>query len=81
MTELWMWEMQPGEIFTSPGHTEGTLELFYVQTGTLTLGVQDHLYQIETGCSAAARTDVAHFYENRQQVPLVFIMTVQEKAS
>ena len=81
MTELWMWEMQPGEIFTSPGHTEGTLELFYVQTGTLTLGVQEHLYQIETGCSAAARTDVAHFYENRQQVPLVFIMTVQEKAS
>lgn len=58
MTELWMWEMQPGEKFASPGHPEGTLELFYVQTGTLTLGVQDHQYVVKTGCSATARTDV-----------------------
>ncbi len=37
MTELWMWEMQRGKVcFT--GHTEGTLELFYVQSGMLTLG-------------------------------------------
>jgi transcriptional regulator with XRE-family HTH domain len=81
MTELWMWEMQPGEKFASPGHPEGTLELFYVQTGTLTLGVQDHLYLVKTGCSATARTDVPHFYENRGESPLVFIMTVHEKAS
>lgn len=81
MTELWMWEMQPGEKFASPGHTEGTLELFYVQTGTLTLGVKDHLYQVKTGCSATARTDVPHFYENQEEGPLVFIMTVHEKTS
>lgn len=81
MTELWVWEMQPGEKFASPGHAEGTLELFYVQSGTLTLGVQDHVYQIKTGCSATARTDVPHFYENREKNPLVFIMTVHEKAS
>ncbi|MEI2264529.1 helix-turn-helix domain-containing protein [Erwinia sp. CGal63] len=81
MTELWMWEMQPGEKFASPGHPEATLELLYVQTGTLTLGVQDHLYLVETGCSATARTDVPHFYENQGESPLVFIMTVHEKAS
>ncbi|EAR9308646.1 XRE family transcriptional regulator [Salmonella enterica] len=81
MTELWMWEMQPGEKFASPGHPTGTLELFYVQTGTLTLGVQDHLYLVNSGCSATARTDVPHFYENRGESPLVFIMTVNEKAS
>ena len=81
MTELWMWEMQPGEKFASPGHTEGTLELFYVQSGTLTLGVQDHVYLVKTGCSATARTDVPHFYENQGESPLVFIMTVHEKAS
>ncbi|MCM7236917.1 helix-turn-helix domain-containing protein [Enterobacter bugandensis] len=81
MTELWMWEMQPGEKFASPGHAEGTLELFYVQSGTLTLGVKDHVYQVKTGCSATARTDVPHFYENREKDPLVFIMTVHEKAS
>lgn len=81
MTELWMWEMQPGEKFASPGHTKGTLELFYVQKGTLRLGVQDHLYRVKTGCSATARTDVPHFYENREEDPLVFLMTVHEKAS
>ncbi|EFE09685.1 helix-turn-helix domain-containing protein [Citrobacter youngae] len=81
MTELWMWEMQPGEKFASPGHSMGTLELFYVQTGTLTLGVQDHLYLVNSGCSATARTDVPHFYENRGENPLIFIMTVNEKAS
>ncbi|EGI6811208.1 helix-turn-helix domain-containing protein [Escherichia coli] len=81
MTELWMWEMQPGEKFVSPGHTNGTLELFYVQTGTLTLGIQDHMFLVKTGCSATARTDVPHFYENREECPLVFLMTVHEKAS
>ncbi|WP_284885086.1 helix-turn-helix domain-containing protein [Citrobacter portucalensis] len=81
MTELWMWEMQPGEKFASPGHSTGTLELFYVQTGTLTLGVQEHLYLVNSGCSATARTDLPHFYENRGESPLIFIMTVNEKAS
>lgn len=81
MTELWMWEMQPGEKFASPGHSTGTLELFYVQTGTFTLGVQEHLYLVNSGCSATARTDVPHFYENRGESPLIFIMTVNEKAS
>ncbi|HAT7591037.1 helix-turn-helix transcriptional regulator [Citrobacter werkmanii] len=81
MTELWMWEMQPGEKFASPGHSTGTLELFYVQTGTLTLGVQEHLYLVNSGCSATARMDVPHFYENRGESPLIFIMTVNEKAS
>ncbi|KAF6660447.1 cupin domain-containing protein [Enterobacteriaceae bacterium EKM102V] len=81
MTELWMWEMQAGEKFASPGHTEGTIELFYIQAGSLTLGVQDHEYLLKTGCSAAARTDVPHFYENREENPLVFFMTVHEKQS
>ena len=81
MTELWMWEMQAGEKFASPGHKEGTIELFYIQAGSLTLGVQDHEYLLKTGCSAAARTDVPHFYENREENPLVFIMTVHEKQS
>lgn len=81
MTELWMWEMQPGEKFASPGHSTGTLELFYVQTGTLTLGVQEHMYLVNSGCSATARTDVPHFYENRGESPLIFIMTVNEKVS
>ncbi|WP_333853815.1 helix-turn-helix domain-containing protein [Leclercia sp.] len=81
MTELWMWEMQAGEKFTSPGHPPGTLELLYVQSGTLTLGVNESLFQVMTGYSATARTDVPHFYENQGEGTLRFIMTVNEKAS
>jgi transcriptional regulator with XRE-family HTH domain len=81
MTELWMWEMQPGEKFSSPGHPSGTLELLYVQSGTLTLGVKESLFQVITGYSATARTDVPHFYENQGESILKFIMTVNEKAS
>jgi len=81
MVELWLWEMQPGEKFTSPGHPTGTFELLYVQAGTLTLSVQESIYQIATGCSATARTDAPHSYENRGESTVTFIMTVSEKAS
>ena len=81
MTELWMWEMQPGEKFSSPGHPSGTFELLYVEAGTLTLGVKDVLFQVITGYSATARTDAPHFYENQGESILKFIMTVNEKAS
>ncbi|EAU3488717.1 helix-turn-helix transcriptional regulator [Salmonella enterica] len=81
MTELWMWEMQPGEKFSSPGHPSGTLELLYVQSGTLTLGVKESFFQVLTGYSATARTDAPHFYENQGESILKFIMTVNEKAS
>lgn len=81
MTELWMWEMHPGEKFSSPGHPSGTLELLYVQSGTLTLGVKESLFQVASGYSATAKTDAPHFYENQGESILKFIMTVNEKAS
>lgn len=55
MTELWLWEMQPGEKFESAGHPVGTLELLYVQAGTLTLGIRDGVFMVNTGCAATAR--------------------------
>jgi hypothetical protein len=64
MTELWMWEMQPGKSLLHPATRKERLNCF-MSRGTLTLGVQDHLYH-ETGCSATARTDVPHFYENQR---------------
>ncbi|EGT0667216.1 MULTISPECIES: helix-turn-helix transcriptional regulator [unclassified Citrobacter] len=81
MTELWMWEMMPGERFSSSGHPSGTLELLYVQAGTLTLGVKESFFQVSSGYSAIARTDVPHFYENQSDGILNFIMTVNEKSS
>lgn len=81
MTELWLWEMQPGEKFESPGHSSGTLELLHVQSGTLTLGVKESLFQLKAGFSATARTDVPHFYANQGEITVNFIMTVNEKTS
>ncbi|HHN8317444.1 TPA: helix-turn-helix domain-containing protein [Morganella morganii] len=80
MVELWLWELAPGEKFCSPGHSPETIELFHVQAGTLTLGVKDSIFQVNEGCSATAKTDVYHFYENKGNNTLIFIMTVNEKA-
>ncbi len=33
MIELWRWDMQPGEAFTSPGHPATTFELLHVEAG------------------------------------------------
>jgi hypothetical protein len=46
MIELWQWEMQPGERFTSPGHPAGTFELLHVNEGVLTLTVDETVTQV-----------------------------------
>ena len=81
MTELWAWEMKPGEQFQADAHSAGTLELLYVESGTLTLGVGSGVFEVKAGNSASARTDVPHFYENRGDSPVTFKMAVHEKAA
>ncbi|EPS0644028.1 helix-turn-helix domain-containing protein [Cronobacter malonaticus] len=78
MVELWRWEMQPGDVFTSQGHPQGTSELLHVEQGVLTLGVNDEVLQVSAGASAVARTDAPHRYSNEQQDTLIFTMTVHE---
>lgn len=78
MIELWRWEMYPGERFTSPGHPSGTFELLHVESGTLTLRVEETLTQVAAGASAVARTEAAHSYANEGEGPLRFTMTVAE---
>ena len=80
MVELWQWSLYPGEIFTSPGHGEGTTELLFVTEGALTLTVNDSLYLIPAGDSAVARTDAPHSYANAGETVTRFTMTVSEKA-
>lgn len=78
MIELWRWEMLPGECFESPGHPQGTFELFHVEQGTLELRIDTTELIIATACSAVARTDVAHHYANPGDSTLIFTMTVAE---
>lgn len=78
MIELWRWEMQPRELFESPGHPHGTFELIHVEEGQLTLKVDSIEMFIPSGCSAVARTDAPHYYANDGDTKLVFTMTVAE---
>jgi transcriptional regulator with XRE-family HTH domain len=78
MLELWRWELFPGESFASAGHPNGTIELFHVEKGTLHLRVGDAELIVGPGCSAVARTDVAHGYANHGRAKLVFTMSVTE---
>jgi len=78
MIELWQWEMQPGERFTSPGHPAGTFELLHVNEGVLTLTVEETVTQISHGASAVAKTEAAHGYANEGDTVLRFTMTVAE---
>jgi transcriptional regulator with XRE-family HTH domain len=78
MIELWRWEMQPGESFSSPGHPAGTFELLHVEAGVLTLKVEESVTQVVAGASAVAKTDAAHSYVNDGKSVLRFTMTVAE---
>ena len=78
MIELWQWEMAPGERFDSDGHTTGTVELFHVEQGILTIGIDGEQWQVKAGQSLVARTDVPHHYANSAETPLRFSMTVAE---
>ncbi|MCZ7833919.1 helix-turn-helix domain-containing protein [Atlantibacter hermannii] len=78
MIELWCWVLEPGEAFTSPGHPAGTVELFHVNEGVLTLTVDENVSVLQTGSSAVAKTEAAHRYANEHTTRLVFTMTVAE---
>ena len=78
MIELWRWEMQPGETFSSPGHPAGTFELLHVEAGILTLKVEESVTQVVAGASAVAQTEAAHSYGNDGESVLRFTMTVAE---
>ena len=78
MIELWRWEMFPGERYHSSGHPVGTVELLHVEQGELTLAVADSELRVAQGCSAVAKTDSPHYYQNSSNQVLIFTMTVAE---
>ncbi|PJR10748.1 helix-turn-helix domain-containing protein [Sinorhizobium meliloti] len=76
--ELWRWTLFPGEIFESPGHSPGTLELLNVETGELTLKFADSEHLVQAGSSVLARTEDKHAYMNCGNDELRFVMAVAE---
>lgn len=78
MIELWRWQMFAGEVFSSTGHSSGTLELLHVEQGTLALTVGEQMLVVQQGCAAVARTDMPHVYASADHQPVIFTMTVAE---
>jgi transcriptional regulator with XRE-family HTH domain len=76
--ELWRWTMFPGEIFESPGHSPGTLELLNVEVGELTLRLEESEHVLQAGSSVLARTEDKHAYLNCGTSELRFVMAVAE---
>ena len=76
--ELWRWTLLPGEVFESPGHSPGTLELLNVETGELTLKLADNEHLVQAGSSVLARTEEKHAYMNCGKEELRFVMAVAE---
>lgn len=79
MIELWEWELHPGEIFESPGHSDGTFELIHVVQGSLQLTLGEENLKVSEGCSVIARTDLPHSYGCAESGLLKFTMTVSER--
>lgn len=75
-TELWRWQVEPGETFGGDAHAPGTRELVWVESGTLTVSVAGESYQVEAGQSARFPGALQHRYRNTSSSPVSFLMVV-----
>jgi transcriptional regulator with XRE-family HTH domain len=63
-TELWRWELLPGETFGGEAHAPATREMAWVETGTLTLTVAGERHEIGSGQCARFSGGRPHRYAN-----------------
>jgi transcriptional regulator with XRE-family HTH domain len=75
-TELWRWELRPGETFGGDAHVPGTREMSWVESGTLTVTVAGESYQVTTGHCVRFPGGLPHRYTNTGQEPVRFLMVV-----
>jgi len=74
--EIWEWVLVPGDAYRGRVHGAGIRELLHVDTGELTLIVDDDMRTVATGSSAAYPGDVPHEYRNdgSETVRLILVM-------
>lgn len=75
-TELWRWELRPGESSGGDPHTPGTREMAWVEQGTLTLTVAGERYQVTPGQCARFPGGEPHGYANDGQETVLLTMVV-----
>lgn len=74
--DLWRWQLLPGDVYQGRADQPGSTELFHVLAGSLTLCTDDQEWTVAEGGSARLASDRAYSYENRGDVPVVFVRTV-----
>ena len=72
--ELWRWVLQPGEMSGGDAHVPGSREMIWVESGTITLTVAGHRYQVADGQCARFSGAEHHSYVNEGPGPAVMTM-------
>jgi len=75
-TELWRWELRPGESFGGEAHIPGTREMAWVEQGTLTLTVAGERHRLTAGQCARFHGGQQHGYANEGDATVLFTMVV-----
>ena len=76
--ELWRWVLQPGETAGGDAHGSGSREMVWVESGTITLTVAAHRYQLAAGQCARFSGGEHHSYTNEgagpAQMTMIFVV-------
>ncbi|MGW0549561.1 helix-turn-helix domain-containing protein [Streptomyces altiplanensis] len=75
-TEVWRWELQPGEEYPSHPHQAGVVETVSVTAGRMTLVVDGTEHAVEAGQTATFDGDAPHTYRGAGAGTCRLIMTV-----
>ena len=63
-SEIFVMELQQGACYESPGHPQKSKEYIIVDSGSLTLRIQDKEYRLKQGDSLCFSASVTHVYAN-----------------
>ncbi|TQN28340.1 XRE family transcriptional regulator [Haloactinospora alba] len=75
-TEVWRWQLEPGEEYPSHPHQAGVVETVSVTSGRMTLVVDGTEHAVETGQTAVFDGDTTHTYRGAGTGTCHLIMTV-----
>ncbi len=74
--EMWRWVLLPGEHAGGDAHGSASKEMIWVQSGTITLTVAGHRYQVTAGQCARFSGGEHHSYANEGDEPAEMTMVV-----
>lgn len=73
-TELWRYDLEPGDTYGGAAHPDGSEVLIHVLEGTVEVTSDDEAARITEGASVRLRSDVPHSYANRTKRRSTFVL-------